>query len=180
MTKGAGIEGTYILATEFGEKLNIDEKTLQSARSFRDLLSVLPEVKILVDKIGVDNLHAMHDATEGGLLNAVFEVSTASNLGFKIFRNDVIVREETMQIAKEFNMDHLKLISSGTLVAAIPKSMGQDAVGALKAHGIDAAIIGEFIGDNRRILVENSGKETEVKKDIIDDIWLFLEKISVK
>ena len=85
-----------------------------------------------------------------------------------------------MQIVKEFNMDPLKLISSGTLVAAIPKSMGQDAVRALKAHGIDAAIIGEFLGDNRRILVENSGKKTVVKKDIIDEIWLFLENMSAK
>lgn len=177
MTKGAGIEGTYILATEFGEKIGIDEEVLGRVSLFREMLSVIPEVKTLVNEIGIENIHAMHDATEGGLLNAIYEMSVASNKGFIVYRDDVLVREETRQIAQEFKIDPLKLISSGTLIAAIQKDEAPIAVKALKRNGIDAAIIGEFRNKPERILVEPSGESTEVRKDIVDEIWLLLERL---
>ncbi|MGB4372729.1 MAG: AIR synthase related protein, partial [Halanaerobiales bacterium] len=65
ITKGVGIEGTYILANDYPDLLKekgISQATIDKALKYKDKISVLKE-GLLAAEYGV---HAMHDVTEGG------------------------------------------------------------------------------------------------------------------
>ena len=142
MTKGAAIEGTAILATDFKRNLinkGIPKETIEKARKFIEEISVIPEALTLAE-IGVNS---MHDPTEGGLLGGLTEIAHASNVQLEVWEEKILIREETKQICEALNLNPLKLIGSGALIATIPKENVEKAKKALKQKGIRHAIIGQ-------------------------------------
>ncbi|UCE29837.1 MAG: AIR synthase family protein [Candidatus Bathyarchaeota archaeon] len=113
-TKGAAIEGTAILSTEMDELLSrkVGKSTIQRAKSFINMTSVLEDALTAMEVGGV---HAMHDATEGGIAGALQEVAWASNVGIKVHEERIPIHKETGAICKALNIDPLRTISSGTL-----------------------------------------------------------------
>ena len=172
MTKGAGIEGTWILLSELGHRLGIPEDILRKASKFKEMISVGKDVRTLL-RIGIDNIHAMHDATEGGVLGAVFEVAEASKVGFEIYEEEVLIREETRVLAEKLGIDPLKLISSGTLIVAVSKEHAEEAVKVLRKEGIDATIIGHATEDER-VLIKKSGEKVRIHSPPVDELWRIL------
>ena len=114
LTKGAGIEGTGILAEDLNDELSekVSLKILKSAKSLLNEISVVKEAQV-ASKIGV---HSMHTPTEGGIINGLLEISEAANVSFKVFEDDIPLSKETMQISNVLNLDPLKLLSSGSLL----------------------------------------------------------------
>ncbi len=172
MTKGAGIEGTWILAESLGKERGLSESEIRRIRALKNKISVLPDVKVLME-IGVDNIHAMHDATEGGVLGALYEMAEASDVGFRVYEDKIIVREETKKIASLFSLDPLKLISSGTLIAAIDGDFVDKAINLLRKGGIDACVIGEITKGNREI-IKDDGSVVILREPPIDELWRIL------
>ena len=176
LTKTAGIEGTAILATEKYEKLKkaIDNKMLISAKSFFDKISVVDDALIAFKCGGVD---AMHDPTEGGILGGIHEMADASRLGVKIYQEKIPIAKETLKICSFFEIDPLQLISSGALLIAARKGKSQEIVEKLRARGINASIIGEFVENQEiRILINRNGKELWLPKPEYDHLWIALGK----
>lgn len=174
MTKSAGIEGTYILANDFEKKLDLPSSLIKRAKNFEHFISIMSEVRTLVNEIGIESLHAMHDATEGGVLGATYELTVASETGFELWREYVNVREETKHICSTLDIDPLKLISSGTLIAALPKDKAEQAVSILQKEGICASIVGKITKNERYVIEED--RKTRVNKAPVDEIWKLLEK----
>lgn len=79
---------------------------------------------------------AMHDATEGGVLGAVWEVAECSGLGVDVFVEKIPVKEETKKICKAMGIDYLGLISSGTMIIAAEN--GEKLAERLQEEGIAA------------------------------------------
>jgi len=137
LTKGAGIEGTAILATDFREKTGADDSTLRRAEAFFDEISVVPEAAVLRG-----SATAMHDPTEGGLLAGAVEMATASGVRIDVEREAVPVREETATLCSAMGVDPLRIFGSGALLAAVPDAATDDALAALDEAGIAASEIG--------------------------------------
>ena len=176
LTKTAGIEGTAILATEKYEKLKkvIDNEMLISAKSFFDKISVVDDALIAFKCGGVD---AMHDPTEGGILGGIHEMADASRVGVKIYQEKIPIAKETLKICSFFEIDPLQLISSGALLIAARKGKSQEIVEKLRARGINASIIGEFVENQEiRILINRNGKELQLPKPKYDHLWIALGK----
>ncbi|MCD6491209.1 MAG: AIR synthase family protein [Candidatus Njordarchaeia archaeon] len=176
ITKGAGIEGTLILATDFYDELkkHIEKELLQNAQQLDRLISVYKDVMTLISGIGLENIHSMHDATEGGLLGALYELSEASNTGFVIYEEKVPILKETKAITEFYKLDPLKLISSGTLVATIEKNLAEIAVKKLQEIGINAEIIGRITEAPDKIVVRKNGYREILSEVPIDELWKFL------
>ncbi|WP_042701482.1 AIR synthase family protein [Thermococcus sp. PK] len=169
LTKGAGIEGTAIIASEREEELKnvFGEELVENAKRFLEKISVVKEALIAAE-IGV---HAMHDPTEGGIANGFHEMADAAGLGFKVYHDRIPIAEETRKLCEYFNLDPLALISSGSLLIAAPKEKAEKIVNAIQKEGIEAAIVGEFLEDkNTKVLVKD-GKETPLKRPETDEIW---------
>jgi len=118
MTKSAAIEGTAILAWDKEEylKKRMEKETLNNAKNFINSLSILKEAQIAVQ---IGGITAMHDPTEGGILNGIFEICEAANIGADIYEERIPIMNETREICKKFDLDPLHLISSGTLLMSI-------------------------------------------------------------
>lgn len=170
MSKTAGIEGTAILASDFRQELlgKVSEEALRRAERFYERISVLGEALRLARR----NLPtAMHDPTEGGIIGGAYELAEASKCSFTIYEKEVPVAEETRRICGVLGCDPLKLISSGVLLAAIPRRRLGQAMKAVR----DLRVIGEFGGrrEGNRV-IRSDGSEERVGEAVLDELWRLL------
>jgi len=163
VTKGVGLEGTSILAQDFpdvAQRLGLGDQDLSEARGLMKEVSVVPEAVALA----AQGATAMHDVTRGGLLETLLEMAALSGVGIEIDDESIPVPAVVSRFAGAFEFNPLKMISSGTLAAAVPAGNKENAAGALKELGIPFACIGRVVeGEGVRILC--SGKST-LYKDI--------------
>ncbi len=172
MSKTAGIEGTAILASDFKQQLTgkIPQNLLRRAERFYERISVLNEALRLARR----NLPtAMHDPTEGGVLGGAYELAEASRCSFIIYEDRVPVAEETRKICEALSCDPLKLISSGTLLAAIPrKKLGQS-----MRFIRDLRVIGELRSRSEgNVIVKADGSEEKIRETVLDELWRLFMK----
>ncbi len=169
LTKGAAIEGTAIFAHEFEEylKKHLPVEVIENAKKYIQYLSVLKEALTLIEIGGVT---AMHDPTEGGVLGGLQELAKASNVGFKIYEEKVIINPETKMICNLLKVDPLKTISSGSLIATVKPEKANEAINKLKNETIKASIIGEITSEGMK-LIKSDGKIINVEKPVQDELW---------
>ena len=131
VTKSVGLEGTAILAYDRADKLSqlTSPEVVLRAQRFIDELSVVREGLAAVE----GDVSAMHDATEGGLLGALYELAMASGVGFEIDLASVPIREETRLICHAAGVDPLRLMSSGSMIIATRDPEG--AVDRIQSQG---------------------------------------------
>jgi hydrogenase maturation factor len=141
ITKGIGIEGTAIIA-EKRERLiekRFGKKFLKTCLSHRRELSVYKEAMM-----ARKSANGMHDATEGGIINALYEMCVASGMSMDIDRFPV--GTETRRLCDLFGIEPLGLISSGTLVITTKDT---ELAGRLEERGIRAYEIGRVVKDGK-------------------------------
>jgi hydrogenase expression/formation protein HypE len=176
LTKSAGIEGTAILATDREQTLKktMNNTTLQAAKNFYNQISVVKDALTAYKTGGV---HAMHDPTEGGILNGVHEMADASNLGVKITEKAIAVRPETAQVCNYFQIDPLQLIGSGALLISAEAKSADKIVSNLKREGVEAAVIGEFTENaEQRLLTQKYGVTKALPRPLSDHLWKALRR----
>jgi len=143
LTKSAGIEGTAILASDREKQLSkvLSPNVLESAKHFFNQISV---VKDALTAFKTGGVHAMHDPTEGGILNGIHEMADAAGLGVRVFKEKIIIEPETAKICRYYEIDPLQLISSGALLIAAEPRAADKIVDSLCQEHIYADVIGEF------------------------------------
>lgn len=167
LTKGAGIEGTAILATDFADDLagSVDAGTVAAAADYFADVSVLPEARILREYAT-----AMHDPTEGGVIDGLLELAAASGVEVVVDREDVPVREPTRRICSAMGVDPLAIFGSGALVATVPPAAADRALADLDDAGIEAAVIGE-VRDGDGALALDGETRREPIRDELYALW---------
>ena len=165
VTKTVGLEGTFILINDYEERVKkvLSKEEIELGKKLIDKISVLEEGKIG----GEFDANSMHDITEGGLLGGLFEVAMASNKGFKIYKDKIPMLDITKKVCKEFQIDPLRLISSGSML--ITTGNGEELIKKLNESGIEASIIGT-VYENGGILVDDN-KEINVEPPKRDELF---------
>jgi len=92
-------------------------------------------------------VHAMRDATRGGLATVLNEFALSSEVGIRLFEESIPVREEVKGICEILGLDPLYLANEGKLVVVVPRSHSGSVLSTMKSHpaGLDSCIIGEVI-----------------------------------
>jgi hydrogenase maturation factor len=176
LTKSAGIEGIAILATDREEQLKkvFSPAILESAKRFSNQISVVKDALTAYKTGGV---HAMHDPTEGGVLNGIHEMADAASLGARVFVDKIMVEPETAKICRYFEIDPLQLISSGALLIAAGKEAANEIVDSLSQEHIYADVIGEFNPNpNKRLLMHKDDTVEMLPRPASDHLWLALTR----
>jgi hydrogenase expression/formation protein HypE len=176
MTKGTGIEGTAILASDRREELLkvYDEHFIKRAEAFFTKISIVDEALIAFSTGGVS---AMHDPTEGGVAGGLHEMADAAKVGFRIYEDKIPISEETEKICTHFEIDPLQLISSGTLLIVAKQDRTTEIVTKLLQNKMRALVIGEITEPGLgRILVTRNGEKKELVRPVTDHLWMALEK----
>ncbi len=137
LTKGAAIEGTAILASDFGAELGVDPELRSRGETFLEEVSVISDARILRSRAT-----AMHDPTEGGIVAGLQELAYASGVRLDVDREAVPIRAETRELCSAAGVDPLRIFGSGAVVATVPAEEADPAVEELEAEGIEAAVIG--------------------------------------
>jgi hydrogenase expression/formation protein HypE len=161
MARTAGLEATGMLATFFPDRIRDDlgNGLLQKARSFTGQMSTVP-VALQAADVGLreEGVWAMHDATEGGVRAAVWEMAEASGRGIEADLTKAWVDPVVAEVARLFEMDPLDASSEGTLLLAAEPSRCDDIEAALRQGGSVVSRIGRFTSqprlrkDGRRVL----------------------------
>jgi len=166
MTKSAGLEGTGIIAYEKDDLKDVlDANEIKEAKNMLDHLSVVKE-GIIAGKVGVTS---MHDITEGGLLGAVWEVCEGVDLGAIIQYEAINIPEVTKKICNHYNINPLRLISSGTMLMTVSPDKKDELLDTLKEDGIVCSVIGEIT--NKDVYLERRGRLAYVTPPDSDELY---------
>lgn len=175
LTKGLGIEGTGILASDLEHKLidKVDTNVLFRAKLFLNNISTLKEA-ITASKMG--GVTSIHTPTEGGVLNGLIEIAEASGSGFRVYEKNFIVADETRIICDALRVDPLKLLSSGSLLIVVRKESVHKVLEAIVQEGVRASIIGE-ITSGESVVVTSEGIEVPAVSVEQDELFRVLDEI---
>jgi hydrogenase maturation factor len=167
MTKGPAIEATGILAVQ-AEKLlskKYGESFIEKSKGYFFQMSVVKDALI-----AGPYAHAMHDATEGGLLNGVYEIAAASNKGVTLYEDRIFIPGEIQSVCTHFGIDPLISISEGTLLITATPENSESIIWELAKNDIPAWNIGE-ITPGERIFVRKNGRQVALKPVAVDPFW---------
>ena len=176
MTKSAAIEGTAILANELGNvlKIKIKSEIIEEAKRFIKNTSVVKDALIAV-KAG--EVHAMHDATEGGIAGGLQEIAWASNIGLVAHEKEILISKETEAICNALNIDPLRTISSGALIISAEPKSAPRIVKALEEKGIKASIIGKTTSKkDGAYIVRKDDTKLDLSTPVKEELWKALKE----
>ncbi len=174
VTKGIGLEGTAILASDFADKaqkLGLSPSEIKAANQLLKSVSIIPEATILAES----NATAMHDVTRGGLLETLLEIAQLSTVSIEIEMKKIPIPHVVNQFAYAFQYDPLKMISSGTLVATLPPANLPEVQEKLKNAGIPHAVIGQVTSGKGVVIQTTEGlqvhEESHPEEDELARMW---------
>ena len=147
VTAGLAIEGTSVLARECADAIRasgVDDATVTRAANFLHDpgISVLPAARALCNAVTPNSLH---DVTEGGVITALREVATASDLGLVVESESMPWLPESLVICEALGIDPLGLLGSGALIATLPAGDVPRALRALDAVGVSGWEVGQMM-----------------------------------
>jgi hydrogenase maturation factor len=170
LTKGVAVEGTAIIAREFGDrlkKLGMAAGEIDRCRQFLDNISIITEAKIAAATAGTS---AMHDITEGGLATALEELSIAGGRRIRVDIDNIPVFPETQTICDLLNIDPLGLIGSGSLLICCRSKDCKKLVEDIAAAGIEITLIGEVLDKGLGIRAYKRKKQVSWPAFAVDEI----------
>jgi hydrogenase maturation factor len=161
-TKSIGLETVvnFTLSQKpAAENLFGSERT-RTLRTMVDQQTCVKEAQLLS---GLKGVHAMHDATEGGIITALNEMAGNARLGFRVNLQQLPISEEVKILQNHFRLSETEVLSTsstGTLLAALSPDEAENTVHRLEQAGIKARSIGVFSEDrDRRIYDEQQRRD---------------------
>ena len=145
LTKYAAMEAAAVLATDYSEELRrrgVGEEVLREAARLQEMVSVVPEALLLAEN---KLASSMHDPTEGGVLGGAAEIAYASGTTIRLYEEKVLLHPAAKEVLEAMNLDPLRSLSSGALLATIPREKLGEAISKLESVGVRATVIGEVI-----------------------------------
>jgi hydrogenase expression/formation protein HypE len=136
------------------------------------LQSCVKEALLLAE---IEGVHAMHDATEGGLTAALNEIAEASDVGFKVWWENLLIPEEVHMLREAYQLSDAQLLSmssTGTFLAAVSPEARDKVEAVLSQNGVEVRFLGSFTKDPSRVLVKN-GEETVFPREADDPYAIF-------
>ena len=168
----AGLEATIIAAVDFKEEAllrGVPQDALSEALKLFDRLSVVNYAIALAEE-GV--VTSMHDATEGGLIGALYELALASGKDVEVDGDKVPVLDITKTVLGALSVDPLKAMGSGALIATVPPDRAQEAESVLRALGVEYSFIGRVGETSRRpvVRVTRGGVQEVYSTSPVDEV----------
>jgi len=174
LTKGAAIETTAVLARAFPKTLRraIGGRLFENAWEYLNQVSTVRD-SLTAATVGLhqDGVTAMHDATEGGVIAAVLELSDASELGAEVNLQNISISEETKEICRFFRIDPLTSLSEGSLIIASRPHKTGSIMRKLNAAGIHSQAIGRLTSKTRLSYANTARRRMRLRYPKADPYW---------
>jgi hydrogenase expression/formation protein HypE len=161
ISRTPALEATGMLATFFPDRIRdgLGGDALRRAKALTSRMSTVADA-LRAANVGLrkEGVWAMHDATEGGVRTAVWEMAVASGRGLETDLAQAWVDPIVREVAEMFRMDPLDASSEGTLLLAVDSSRVEDVLSALRKGGAVVSRLGRFtqrrrfVRDGRKVL----------------------------
>jgi hydrogenase maturation factor len=152
LTRGIAIEATAILAREKADEVAAEfgDDFQKKASGFLEDpgISVVSASRIVCSN---GTVHALHDPTEGGLANALWEMAEASDVGLVVVDSEIPRYWESTRLAELFGIELLGAIASGALLIAVAESETAQILESLSTGGMDGQVIGRVTEKNQGV-----------------------------
>lgn len=164
-----GGEGVGIAAWDFEKALldrDISISLVNTAKKYIYEISVVePALKIR------NYVNTMHDATEGGILQALREIAIASRVSITVNRDSIKLEEPVVAISRALGLDPLRLLSSGCIVATIPPANRVDFEHELESINTIYSLVGVVERGNSQVFIRHNDLIEVINEDIVDEIY---------
>jgi hydrogenase expression/formation protein HypE len=170
MTKGPAIEAVALLSVLYQDRL----RDRVSEESLGRMLSRVRQITVVHDALAafkIGGVHAMHDATEGGVAGGVREMATAANIPAHVNIDAVDVSPDILDCAAVLGFDPWCAISEGTLLASVAPESVSDVRRKWSAMGIESFELGRFDAKLERSTVTRDGSTSELIEPETDPFW---------
>ena len=94
---------------------------------------------------------ALHQATDGGILAALWELGEASDVGMEISMKQMSIFQETVEICEYYHLNPYQLTSAGCVLIATER--GEELVEQLQQKGYVASLLGKLTADKARVIL---------------------------
>ena len=170
MTKHIGMSGIRtVISHKRDEILNVlPEDVINKAFAADEELIIAKEAQIFI-KQNIDG--AMHDASEGGIFAALWDMAEAGKVGLDIDFKKIPVRQEIIEICEIFDVNPYELESCGALLMTADN--GHDIIKILSDAGIKASVIGRTTADHNKIL-RNDDEVRYLDTPNRDEVYRFI------
>jgi hydrogenase maturation factor len=162
LTKGVAVEGTGLIAREYGRALRdagMSAAEVEECADFLDHIGILREAGIARSFAGVT---ALHDVTEGGLATAFRELGAAGGRRLRLHLDRIPVYPQTARICAMMGIDPLGLIGSGSLLIVCSPRDAVALAEAITAAGIEVTDIGEILEEGQGVEALRHGDPAEL------------------
>lgn len=166
LTKWIGMEGAYLMTLDWHDKLRerFPEQMMEFSKNSWKWMSVAEEAQIAANA----GATYMHNLSNGGILNALWELSVYAKTGLTVDFKKIPVRQEIIEFCEVLEVNPYRLLSGGALLITAPKECGL--LEELHKQEIPAVIIGQLTDSNDKILVnEDEIRYLDVQGR--DDLW---------
>ena len=173
VTTGIGIAKKGEIITDSG--LEVGDKIIitgsvgdhgMSLMSFREGFGFETELKsdvapmwnLIKKALDVGGVTAMKDPTRGGLANCINEMAKKSGVGIKLQAEAIPVKEAVKAASEMLGIDPFEVANEGKVLMGVKAEKADEVLAAFKSeeYGKDAAIIGEVIADEDKVLIETA------------------------
>ncbi|MCL1137392.1 hydrogenase expression/formation protein HypE [Shewanella pneumatophori] len=163
VSRDIGRHGAAILMAREGLAL---ESELSS-----DCANLWPIVEQLI-AANVD-IHAMRDATRGGLSAVLNEWAKASNVCIEVKEEAVPVSDEVKGLCELYGFEPFDLANEGTFIVAVPDDNAEKALSVMQqfCHCQSASIIGQVTADKVTADSNNAKENSQQGKVILHTPW---------
>lgn len=147
VTKQCAISSASILAMSFPEtiKNKLGNETYNNAVGLFYKTSSLKDALIAVGTATrYDDVTAMHDVTEGGVLGAIYELACASNNGAVVYNEQLPIGEIQQQVCSLFSIDPRYCVGAGSMIITCKKDKASLIIERLAKENISCCMVGEI------------------------------------
>jgi hydrogenase maturation factor len=170
LSKGVAVEGTALLAREFGDSLvQLDRALVERSRRFlRDPgISVVRDAAIALRS---GEVHTFHDPTEGGLATGLWELAEAAQVSLVINSSAIPIYPETSALCRALGLDALGLIASGSLLMTVAQADAARVINGLSREGIEATTIGHVVDGPAEVWLRSGPSQRPLRRFARDEI----------
>ena len=173
--RGIAIEATAILAREKAREIagrfGTDFQERSAGFLTKPGLSVVAASRAACS---TGEIHAMHDPTEGGIANALWELAEASRVGILVVESEIPRYWESAVLAEHFAFELLGAISSGTLLMTAAEPGTTRVLEALADAGIEAHVIGRVLGADQGVKMLRGRQRIDLPRFDADELTRIL------
>jgi hydrogenase maturation factor len=172
LVKPVPIEGTALIALEREDELRAkgyDAAFIARAQRFLHApgISVVAPAALAARTAEV---HAMHDPTEGGVATGLLEIARAAGVGLHVDLDKIPVLPEGRILCREFGLDPLGTIASGSILLTAPEGAADRLIDALTEAGYPSVIIGRVTLPSGGLVATRGGEAVPWPQFAVDEI----------